>query len=371
MQAEAGEEFCMQYDYVAVFPWFPDDPKWKSKEEFHILRMVRWIAESGLQIYPYLSVQNDELIVLIKAPPGLLERYADEIDFKLPLDPVELKRVCEAGDPAKKISPFSINGGREFSAFDPYENIFGRYETNISQALYVKNDGEHIFSRPIRLKLVYYYLQAPRSSGGAGIKIAKFLKSKRMLAFYPLHDKERLAFLSEAWVKQSYPWNQPLEDVRKYFGEKIALYFAFMGHYTKCLSAPAFLGLIAQIVVFATNDFSSPVLPFFSIFICIWTIYMLEMWKREEKRIALQWGTIDFEEDEPERLEFRGEEIPSYINGKPMKHFPANTKTRLIFESTVLIGLVMLLVIGCVASIYVLRMYLYGKIGADSSIVGM
>lgn len=97
---------------------------------------------------------------------------------------------------------------------------------------------------------------------------------------------------------------------------------------------------------------------------------MLEMWKREEKNTALRWGTIDFEEDEPERLEFKGEEIPSYINGKPMTHFPSHIKARLICESTSLISLVILLVIGCVASIYVLRMYLYDAIGPDSSTVG-
>lgn len=305
----SSEEFSDKFDYVIIFPWHPEDQKWKSKEEFHILRMVRWITESGLETFPYLSVQNDELILLVRAPQALLEKFADDLDFKLPMDPDEIKKACEAGDLKNKIASFSINEGDEYCMFKAYEYIQGRFETNVDPKLYLKNDGKVIFSRPIRLKLVYYFLQAPRSAGGANIKIQRQIKQKRILAFYPLHNRERLEYLTESWVRGSYPWNQPLDEVRKYFGEKIGLYFAFMGHYTRSLLVPAVIGFIFQLVVWGTDDFSSkssneflllftnnynmhvagPVLPFFSVLICVWTIYMLEMWKREEKCIALKW----------------------------------------------------------------------------------
>lgn len=37
---------------------------------------------------------------------------------------------------------------------------------------------------------------------------------------------------------------QPLWLIRRYFGEKVALYFAWLGFYTKCLYAPAVVGLL-------------------------------------------------------------------------------------------------------------------------------
>lgn len=37
---------------------------------------------------------------------------------------------------------------------------------------------------------------------------------------------------------------QPLWLIRRYFGEKVALYFAWLGFYTKCLYAPAIVGLL-------------------------------------------------------------------------------------------------------------------------------
>jgi len=43
-----------------------------------------------------------------------------------------------------------------------------------------------------------------------------------------------------------------------------------------------------QLVVWATGDFSSPVLPIYSVVITIWSIVMLEYWKREEYRTSLR-----------------------------------------------------------------------------------
>jgi hypothetical protein len=85
---------------------------------------------------------------------------------------------------------------------------------------------------------------------------------------------------------------------------------------------------------------------------------MLEFWKREEKLIGMRWGTTDFEEDEPERPQFRGEIIKSFVDGKDMKYFPPQRKNNLLAQSGVLIGSLILLVMGCVAGIYILRFYL-------------
>ena len=56
-----------------------------------------------------------------------------------------------------------------------------------------------------------------------------------------------------------------------------------MSHFMTWLFAPALIGLIFQIVVFSTNNYSSPVLPFFGIYITTWAIFVIEYWKRKEK----------------------------------------------------------------------------------------
>jgi hypothetical protein len=44
------------------------------------------------------------------------------------------------------------------------------------------------------------------------------------------------------------PFAQPLSDIREYFGEKVALYFAWLGYYTIYLLFPAILGCLMLIL---------------------------------------------------------------------------------------------------------------------------
>lgn len=73
----------------------------------------------------------------------------------------------------------------------------------------------------------------------------------------------------------SLPWTLDLSELRDYFGERITLYFAFIGHYSKWLLIPAAIGIIFQLIVWGTLDFSSPVLPFYCVIIALWAVTML------------------------------------------------------------------------------------------------
>jgi len=120
-----------------------------------------------------------------------------------------------------------------------------------------------------------------------------------MLGFFALHDIVELRSVEEKWLRFCQPpWKQHVEVVKDYFGEKIAMYFVWLGHYTTWLIQASILGFIAWIFVAANNnDPDTPVMPFFCSYVAIWSTLFLEYWKRLEKtygnkKCTLAWCVV-------------------------------------------------------------------------------
>jgi Calcium-activated chloride channel len=141
---------------------------------------------------------------------------------------------------------------------------------------------------------------------GCGLKMRKLELEKKVLAYFPMPNLALKTELQETWFKLcGGPNSQPFVKIRSYFGEKIALFFEFRGHLTTWLLFPAVVGLAFQCVVIATADFSNGVIPFFSLFIAVWSVLMTEFWKRREISVAMESGMTDLELDMHDRPEFK------------------------------------------------------------------
>lgn len=311
-----------------------------------------------------------------------MKKYADEINFKMELDPAILKELLGKGyivDGEYKVKPIFINDEVTYSPISPYNYIFGKYEESAEPALYVDFENPNNksgqfdaanppFTKYIRLKLINYLLRAAVRQGGCALKLNQMVYKKKILGFFPLHDPFVTSQIRERLMKwEIWPWMFPFEDFRNYFGEKITLFQVFMGHYSRWLIYPSIIGVIFQIVVWSTGDYSSPVLPFYSLVITIWCIFMLEYWKREERLTAMRWGMTEYEDNEPDRPEFQGTLIKSYVNGDDMLHFPREEFMKRAVSSQSVIGTFITLVMGVVAAIYVLRFSLQSDLGAGAS----
>ena len=132
---------------------------------------------------------------------------------------------------------------------------------------------------------------------------------------------------------------QPLDEIRNYYGVKIALYFAFLGFYTSMLVPASLVGICCFLFGVLTIDYDTsikqicngtfdhlPMCPLcnvkgcdfwrmsetctyvkfsylfdnlatvlFTIFMSLWSTVYLEMWKRYSNRITYRWDLSTFD----------------------------------------------------------------------------
>ncbi|KAK1795134.1 hypothetical protein P4O66_010310 [Electrophorus voltai] len=133
-----------------------------------------------------------------------------------------------------------------------------------------------------------------------GKSVIRRLQSKGILVqYFPLHDKEELKRLSFSWYQNIKLSAQPLDNIRHYFGEGLALYFRFLEFFTFALVPMALIGI--PYYLFAWEDYDRYVL--FAVFNLMWSTVFLELWKRHSAQLAYGWGTLSrkkaFEEPRP------------------------------------------------------------------------
>jgi len=128
------------------------------------------------------------------------------------------------------------------------------------------------------------------------------------------------------------PWRQPLAAVNDYFGEQVALYFAFVGHYLVWLAPAALVGTLVFFLTIFVEDphmWSSKwkgaipsYVPVFGVLMSLWASLITEHWKRKRARLIARWGMTGFEERESSRPEFQPRAlVPSPITGEIKSHF--------------------------------------------------
>lgn len=111
-----------------------------------------------------------------------------------------------------------------------------------SSAVEPLSEEARIFRGVDRLKLIHMIISYG-GEGGCGLDPARLIKDDCILAYTPLHDMVELTALEGRWLAfLQWPWNQPVDDIKDYFGEKIGLYFNWLGVYTTWLIVAAVVG---------------------------------------------------------------------------------------------------------------------------------
>ncbi|KAM9494554.1 anoctamin-5b isoform 1-T1 [Clarias gariepinus] len=337
------------------------DKKAERRKEFEAN-----LEKAGLELETEDKSESDDhktYYLKIHAPWKVLATYASVLKIKVPFKKTDIPKGREISL-AWLTQPIRLPKNIMKPEPDYFTAPFNDNEVDF----FLIEDRATFFPPSTRNRIVYYILtrcpyynkdRVDREKTG----IKRLLNNSTYTSAYPLHD-------CSYWKRSSNPqceserfqlykyWarffcfykEQPLNLIRKYYGEKIGIYFAWLGFYTEMLFFAAVMGAICFIYGLLSYDdnitskeicnpniggnivmcplcdkkctywklnstclsswqshlFDNEGTVFFAIFMGIWVTLFLEFWKRRQARLEYEWDLVDFEEEQ-QQLQIRPE----------------------------------------------------------------
>ncbi|XP_047436188.1 anoctamin-1a isoform X2 [Mugil cephalus] len=329
---------------------YHEDDKRFRREEFE-----ENLLETGLELEKDEESKIPGIGFLkIHAPWNILCREAEFMKLKMPTKKVY--DVKQGSNVVEKIRMFihkitaplhpQVDANRPQSV-KPLSHPFSREK----QHLFDLSDRDRFFDSKTRSSIVFEVLKRTKCTKAKySMGITSLLANGVYMSAYPLHDGDiegvnaepnDRKLLYEEWASYSVFYKyQPIGLIRKYFGEKVGLYFAWLGVYTQMLIPAAIVGVIVFLYGCATVDdnipsmeicdprnnitmcplcdracsywklatacgtarashlFDNPATVFFSIFMSLWAVLFMEHWKRRQMRLNYIWDLTGFGEEE-------------------------------------------------------------------------
>nr|KAF6451582.1 anoctamin 2 [Molossus molossus] len=348
-----------------------EEERKEQREEFE-----HNLMEAGLELERDLeSKSQGSIFVRIHAPWQVLAREAEFLKIKVPTK--KMYEIKPEGCIAKKFNEILQKLSSPLKPRVP-EHSNNRMK-NLSypfsrEKMYLYNiqDKDTFFDNATRSRIVHEILKrtaCSRANNTMGIN--SLIASNIYEAAYPLHDGEYdgpgdavndRKVLYQEWARYGVFYKfQPIDLIRKYFGEKIGLYFAWLGLYTSFLIPSSIIGVIVFLYGCATIEedipskemcdqqnaftmcplcdkscdywnlssacgtarashlFDNPATVFFSIFMALWATMFLENWKRLQMRLGYFWDLTGIEEEEERAQEHSRPEYETKVREKMLK----------------------------------------------------
>ncbi|KAM7398722.1 hypothetical protein PAMP_018039 [Pampus punctatissimus] len=384
----------------------PDHRKWR--EEF-LSRLKRCgLLQEQREV---VQLKTRICFILLSAPWSVLCYYAEEISLRVPLQVVNTPNPNWSEQMLQKLS--IPNPLMQDVPNSPPDYYTCQFRTNKLQRFLGSEDTETFFKTTQRHQVLYEILaRTPYGSVKKGrVGIDRLLSEQVFTAAYPLHEGGfqlpappvspqalGLRQILYAYWAQWACWRryQPLDHIREYFGEKIALYFAWLGFYTGWLLPASFVGTLVFLVGFwlvatdipAGNSFiMCPICDicsywnyssicitykagllfdnggtvFLSVFMSLWAVTFLEYWKRTCSTLSHRWDCSEFEDIEerprPEFTAMAPMTMRNPVTGVEEPYFPENKRI-----NRTLTGCMVIIIMVVVVLMFLIAIILYRTI---------
>uniref|UniRef100_A0A4W3J8J6 Anoctamin n=1 Tax=Callorhinchus milii TaxID=7868 RepID=A0A4W3J8J6_CALMI len=411
---------CLHSDFVLVWEEERSKECNKSDSEKHPnwrKKFLKKLCKSGVLTEEHV-VHNEKRnvhYILLSAPWNVLCYYAEELSMKVPLQAIINETSNWSNDVLKNLGIFNVM--HDEIPNTPLDYYTCQFRQSKLERFLGSDDHDNFFSCTQRHQILYEILE--RTPYGQlkndEIGINKLLNENVFSAAFPLHNgpfevlnKDCVPtnlnlrqVLYEYWGRWGKWYKyQPLGHIRKYYGEKIAFYFAWLGFYTGWLLPAAAVGTFIFIVgIFLVqtdipaketceentayvicppcdvcnqmnlssicNTFKIGLLfdnggtVFFSVFMSLWAVTFLEYWKRKSVVLADKWDCLEFEgSKERSRPEFTATApmtIKNPVTGIEEPYFPNGDRIQRVISSTMVILLMIAVVFICLVSIILYR----------------
>ncbi|XP_072311063.1 anoctamin-4-like isoform X1 [Eucyclogobius newberryi] len=387
----------------------------------------RNIRAEGLHMEKEASLKNSDVIFLkLHAPWDVLCRYAEMMNIRMPFRRKLFykhrrhKFMSRMEKRINKFRGFLPRKPMKFAASLPDLEEGESFTAPFSRSRihhFIIHNKDTFFNNATRSRIVHHILQRVKYEEGKNkMGINRLLNNNSYEAAFPLHEgsyhsknpvrthgaenHRHLLYECWAWWGMWYKY-QPLDLIRRYFGEKIGLYFAWLGWYTGMLFPAALVGLLvflyglftlehcqvskeicestdivmcpicdqycpylrlsdSCIYAKVTHLFDNGATVFFAVFMAVWATVFLEFWKRRRAVLAYDWDLVDWEEEEEEirpqfEAKYSKKERMNPISGKPEPYQAFTDKYSRLVVSASGIFFMILVVIAAVFGIVIYR----------------
>jgi hypothetical protein len=281
---------------------------------------------SGLTCEP-IEVDGNASTRAISCPRFVLERTAASLRF--------LKIESATG----KAEPFMLSSASKYANYSS-DHFFEK-----SEELYLLYEAIRMVETDDKIKQV---ITNGCESLAAGSELIFSLKdAKIVLDVFPLHVNSHKNELWKRCLWQSPLYqSQMIDSINYYYGSKVALYFAWMRHYSAWLILPAIFGgtitFINHVVLQERTTDESTLTPIFSLFIIVWGALFMQYWRRSSADLCCRWGITWHEERDDVRPEFKGETRTSIVTGREERYYPYHRRLAKYAASSLVTGLMLL-----------------------------